>query len=303
MENDLIEAKATGEDSVAADPVTGAGGEVQKRRADKEIKKGGSPDNVEDTVKTPQGSNNAGLHEAVKGLFEGEEFSAEFKEKATAVFEAAVAERVAALVAEQTEAKEAELTAKFEEQTTSFEKELSETVEQFMEFTSKKWLDENALAIESSLKVELAESLLEGMKSLFVEHNVVVDEAKVDTIEEMSKELDGVSKKFTESVKENAALQEQIVSLKNELAFAEIAEGLADTQVDKLRSLAENVTYTTTEDYVTKVKALRESFFVESANAGDDVTEQLQEEVAVKQVIQHDDGMSALVEALGRFSK
>jgi len=185
---EIVEAKATGEDSVAADAVTGAGGEVKKRLADKEIKNPETADTIEKTVKTPQGTNNAGLHEAVKGLFEGEEFSAEFKEKASVVFEAAVAERVAALA----EAKTAELEAKLDEDVAAIEKELSETVEQFMEFTSKKWLEENVVAVESGLKVELAESFLDGLKSLFVEHNVVVDEAKIDAITEMSEELSAV---------------------------------------------------------------------------------------------------------------
>lgn len=301
MEKDeIVEAKATGEDSVAADAVVGAGGEVKKRLADKEIKKPGTADNVEDTVKTPQGTNNAGLHEAVKGLFEGEEFSEDFKAKVAVVFEAAVAERVAALA----EAKEAELAAKLEEDVAAIEKELSVTVEQFMEFTSKKWLEENAVAVEAGLKVELAESLLDGLKSLFVEHNVVVDESKVDAIAEMSEELDTVSKKYTSAVKDNHSLAEQIVALKNELAFVEISEGLVATQVEKLRSLSENVTYTSTEDYVTKMKTLRESFFAEAAVVVDsDVTEQLQEEVSTAPVaVQSTPEMRSLAEALNRFA-
>jgi hypothetical protein len=304
MTKELIEAKATGEDSVAADPVTGAGGEVQKRKADKELKNGGSADNVEKFVKTPEGSNDAGLHEAVKGLFAGEEFSEEFKAKAAVVFEAAVREQVAAAVAAFTEAKEAEYAAKLEEASVAVEKDLSETVEQFMEFTSKKWLDENAVAVESGLKVELAESLLDGLKSLFVEHNVVVDESKVDTINEMATELDVVTKKFSASVKENAELSEQIIALKNEIAFADLAEGLADTQVEKLRSLAENVQSASTDDYVSKVKALRESFFNEAAVvAQSDVTETLTEEVAAVTGPSGTPEMVSLAEALSRFAK
>ncbi|AGR47698.1 scaffold prohead core protein [Sinorhizobium phage phiM7] len=299
---DLIEAKATGEDSVAADAVTPAGGEVKKRLADKELKQPEGADNVEDDVKTPQGSNNAGLHEAVKGLFEGEEFSEEFKAKVAAVFEAAVADRVAALKEEI----EAAAASKLDEEVARVEKELSETVEQFMEFTSVKWLEENAVAVEAGLKVELAESLLDGLKSLFVEHNVVVDETKVDTIQEMSTELESVSKKFTDAVKENASLQEQIVSLKNDLAFTEISEGLADTQVEKLRSLAENITFTSTEDYVSKVKAIRASFFAEAAPVVEsDVTEQLTEEVAPNtgKSAGATPEMLSLAEALTRFAK
>lgn len=298
---DVIEAKATGEDSTSIDAVTGAGGEVKKRLADKEIKQPEAADNVEKIVKTPEGSNDAGLHEAVAGLFEGEEFTAEFKEKATVVFEAAVADRVASLK----EAIEAEAATKLDEEVSRIETELSEQIDQFMEFTSTKWLSENAVAVEAGLKVELAESLLDGLKALFVEHNVVVDESKVDAIQEMSDELASVSGKFTDAVKENSKLQEQIVSLSNELAFVEISEGLADTQVEKLRGLAENVTFTDAEDFKTKVKAIRESFFAEAAPVVQpDATEELNEEVtAEKKVVSVDPGMNALLESLGRFSK
>jgi len=295
---DLIEAKATGEDSVAADPVTGAGGEVKKRLADKELKNGEKADNVEDTVKTPQGTNNAGLHEAVVGMFEGEEFSAEFKEKAAAVFEAAVADRVASI----REALEAELAEKYAAEAEAAEAELAEQVERFMGFTSEKWLKENAVAIESGLKVELAESLLDGLKSLFVEHNVVVDEEKVDTIEEMASELESVSKKFTESVKEISDLQEQIVKLNNELAFVEISEGLVDTQVERLRGLAESITYSSTEDYAAKVKNIRENFFNEAVTVvATDATEQLDEEVNPVASSGSTPEMKSLAEALSRF--
>lgn len=295
---ELIEAKATGEDSTSIDAVTGAGGEVKKRLADKEIKQPDAADKVADV--TPQGSNDAGLHEAVKGLFEGEEFSEEFKAKAAAVFEAAVADRVAKLKEEI----EAASVTKVEEEVSRVEAELSEQLEQFMEFTSKKWLEENAVAVEAGLKVELAESLLEGLKSLFVEHNVVVDETKVDTIQEMSAELESVSNKFTDAVKENASLQEQIVSLKNEIAFVELSEGLADTQVEKLRSLAEAITFSSTEDYVAKVKAIRSSFFTEAAVVTADVTEQLQEDVAAdKGAAPASSEMLTLAEALSRLAK
>lgn len=294
--DELKEVKATGEDSTAAAPTTPEGGDVKKRQADKEIKKPETTDEID--VDTPEGKNNAGLHEAISKLFEGEDFSEKFKSDVATIFEAAVCDRVDALVKEKTQ----ELEEKFEAAQDAFETELSETVEKFMEFTGRKFLVENELAIESGLKVELAESLLDGMKSLFAEHNVVVDADKLDTIEEMNKEISGLSAKFTDSVNENAALNEQIVSLKNEIAFKEISEGLADTQVEKLRGLAEAITYSSTEDYVAKVKNLRESFFVEKV-AVEDVVEDLDEEVEISAEKQKTASeMSALIEAMSRIS-
>lgn len=299
MENlDIQEAKATAEDSESIDAVTGAGGEVKKRLADKELKNPQAADKVADV--TPQGTNNAGIHEAVKGLFEGEEFSAEFKEKVAVVFEAAVAATVAPIK----EAIEAEFVTKLDEETAKIESELSEKVEKFLDFTSSKYMEENAVAIESGIKVEIAESLLEGLKSMFVEHNVVVDEKTVDTIQEMSDELDAERKKFTGAVLENADLKKQIVALNNQMAFQSVTEGLADTQVEKLRSLAESITFDSTEDYASKLKTIRESFFTEAAPVVADQSEQLNEDVQpeVKKSSGNAD-IDALAASMSRFAR
>jgi hypothetical protein len=302
MENQVVEAKATAEDSESIDAVTGAGGEVKKRLADKELKNPQAADEVEKTektVKTPQGTNNAGLHEAVKGLFEGEEFSPEFKEKVAVVFEAAVNERAAQIK----EAVEAEFVTKLDEETTKIESELSEKVEKFLDFSAGKWLEENATAIESGIKVEIAESLLEGLKTMFVEHNVVVDEKTVDTIQEMSDELDSERKKFTGAVLENADLKKQMVELKNQMAFQTVTEGLADTQVEKLRALAESITFESTEDYTSKIKSIRESFFAEAAPVVADVAEELNEDVsAPKTKSSGNSDIDVLAASLGRYS-
>lgn len=300
MENAVIpEAKATGEDSESIDAVTGAGGEVKKRLADKELKNPQAADTVEKTVKIPMGTNNAGLHEAIKGLFEGEEFSTEFKEKVAVVFEAAVNERVS----EITEGFEAEFVTKLDEEASKIESELSEKVEKFMDFTATKWMEENTVAIESGIKVEIAESLLEGLKSMFVEHNVVVDEQTVDTIQEISDELDSERKKFTGAVLENADLKKQIVELHNKMAFDTVTEGLADTQVEKLRTLSESITFDSTEDYTSKLKSIRESFFAESAPVVADSTEQLNEEIQTQKPKSSGNyEMDALAESMSRYA-
>ena len=122
---DLEEAKATGEDAESADAVTPEGGKDKKRKD----KKGGETkaDDVEDDVKTPQGTNTAGLSEAVDRLFEGTEFSEEFKSSAVAVFEAAVHESVLAETATLEEKFESDL----QEQVDATVEELVEKVDQY----------------------------------------------------------------------------------------------------------------------------------------------------------------------------
>jgi len=109
--------------------------------------------------------------------------------------------------------------------------------------------------------------------------------------------------KYTGAVKENSALAEQIVALQNQLAFVEISEGLVATEVEKLRALSENVSAATTDEYVSKMKTIRESFFKEAAVVVDaDATESLTEEVTLTAVGSSTHEMKALAEALGRYS-
>ena len=146
-----------------------------------------------------------------------------------------------------------------------------------MEYVASEWLEENQLAAEAGLKTEMTESFLEGMKSLFEEHYVTIPEEKYDVLNSMVDKLDEMENKLNEQISKNVALNRRLAESVADVIFAEVTEGLADTQRDKLASLAENVEFESEEDYREKLVTLRKSYFPENAGTQRDNSENLSE--------------------------
>jgi hypothetical protein len=318
---DLEEAKATGEDAESADAVTPEGGKDKKRKD----KKGGETkaDDVEDDVKTPQGTNTAGLSEAVDRLFEGTEFSEEFKSSAVAVFEAAVHESVLAETATLEEKFESDLQEqvdatvedhfqtflpKFEsdlqEQVDATVEELVEKVDQYLDYVVENWMSENQATVESNIKVEVAESLLDSIKGLVSEHNLEIDQEQIDHAAELEIELEEASIKYNEVVEQMIELKEAKSQAENEIAFKTVSEELTDTQAEKLRVLSEGISFDTVEDYSKKLEAIKANYFAEAATTvAEEETDLLQEETTEDVAPVLDASMQSYTQSLSRFSK
>jgi hypothetical protein len=295
---DLDEAKATGEDSMAADPVTPAGGAVKKRKADA----GGSPESADKIdTKTPQGKNNVGLKEAIDGLFEGTDLTEDFKTKAVGIFEAAVHEKVLAEKVALEEKFESDLT----EQVDAAVEDLVEKVDSYLDYVVEQWVEANKVEIESNFKVEVAESLLDSIKGLVSEHNLEMDESQVDAIAEMEAKVEETNAKYSDVVEEMIAVKEAKEKLELSIAFKEVSEGLTDTQAEKLKVLSEGVSFETVEDYAKKVVAIKENYFAEAATIVEDQTEFLEEAVEDDKPAETeiaDPAVNAYAQALGRFA-
>jgi hypothetical protein len=295
---DLEEAKATGEDAESADAVTPEGGKDKKRKD----KKGGETkaDDVEDDVKTPQGTNTAGLSEAVDRLFEGTEFSEEFKSSAVAVFEAAVHESVLAETATLEEKFESDL----QEQVDATVEELVEKVDQYLDYVVENWMSENQATVESNIKVEVAESLLDSIKGLVSEHNLEIDQEQIDHAAELEIELEEASIKYNEVVEQMIELKEAKSQAENEIAFKTVSEELTDTQAEKLRVLSEGISFDTVEDYSKKLEAIKANYFAEAATTvAEEETDLLQEETTEDVAPVLDASMQSYTQSLSRFSK
>lgn len=282
---ELEEKKATGENSAAADPVTGAGGPVKNRRADMKKKVStGTMEKVKDDSAS-KGTNDTGmkeeadeteefdLEEAFGGLFEGTDLSEDFKNKTIAIFESAVNQKVSAKTAELEERFENDLS----EQVETAVDELIEKVDSYLDYVVENWMTENEVAIESNIKVEVAESLLDGIKGLVTEHKIDLDEEGLDALSEAEARLEESNNKYNELVEEVMALKEEKQMLEMKDVFEEIAEGLTETQADKLSVLSEGLSFKTIDEYRSKVKAIKENYFTESAEPVADETEYLEE--------------------------
>ena len=197
------------------------------------------------------------VEEDIQALLEGEELSEEFQEKAKTIFEAAIKTKIAEVKSELQEQYEATIV----EEVAAVKSELTERIDAYLEYVADEWMSENQLAVEAGLKTEMTESFLAGMKSLFEEHYVTIPEEKYDVLNNMVDKLDEMEGKLNEQINKNIALTKRLSESTSDVIFADVTEGLAVTQKDKLAKLAENVEFDSEDAYREKLVTLRESYF------------------------------------------
>jgi len=197
------------------------------------------------------------IEEDVNALLGGEELSEEFKEKAKVIFEAAITSKIK----EVQEALEVQYETKLDEAKEEMKVSLTERVDSYLEYVCEEWMGENELAIEHGLKTEMTESFLSGMKGLFEEHYVTIPEEKYDVLESMVEKLDDMETKLNEQIEKNMGLNRRLAESTADVVLSTVSEGLAETQKEKLASLAESVEFESEEEYREKLETLKESYF------------------------------------------
>ena len=239
------------------------------------------------------------IEEDVNALLAGEELSEEFQEKARTIFETAIKSKVGEIKEQLQSAYEQALVEEVEE----IKSGLTERLDAYLEYVADEWIQENALAVEHGLKTEMTESFLSGMKQLFVDHYVTVPEDRYDVIESMVDKLDEMEEKLNEQIEKNIALNRKLAESATDVIFAEVSEGLAATQKEKLASLAENVEFESEADYREKLVTLRDSYFPKNAGTQRNNSENLSEGVSYEQAPNVPAHMAAYLQTLDRVSK
>ena len=238
------------------------------------------------------------VEEDVAALLEGEELSEEFQEKAKTIFESAIKAKLGEIKEELAKSYEQTLVEEIE----SIRAGLTERVDSYLEYVADEWLQENQLAVEAGLKSEMTESFLTGMKSLFEDHYVTIPEDKYDVIESMVDKLDEMENKLNEQIDRNVALNRRLAESSSDVIFAEVTEGLALSQKDKLASLAENVEFESEADYREKLVTLRKSYFPENSTQRDH-TETISEGTEAVEQTSVSPLMESYMDTLRRVSK
>jgi hypothetical protein len=237
------------------------------------------------------------IEEDVTALLSGEDLSEEFRDKAKTIFEAALNAR--------TQQIEEAILTHYEEQLTeevaAIEEALTERLDAYLEYVADEWIQENALAVERGIQSQATESFLMGLKGLFEEHYVSIPEDKYDVLESMVEKLDEMESKLNEQIERNVALNKRLAESVTDVIFAEVSEGLALSQKDKLASLAENVEFGSEEDYREKLVTLRESYFPSNVVTQRDTQDYMAEETDYTQPITGT--MGVYLQALERVSK
>lgn len=241
---------------------------VEAKEEDDEEEKG---EKEEHKKEMKESSHKAMMKEHVDALLAGENLSEDFREKAEVIFESAVSTRVQEEVAVLEEAYAKSL----EEEVTQIHEQLIEQVDSYLNYVVEQWVSENEVAIESGLRSELTEEFISGLRNLFAEHYIDVPEEKVDMLEQFASKLEKVETRLNEEIERNVSLTQMINESKQTEILFSAFDGLTTTQAAKLRSLAENITFTTPAEYEQKIQTLKESYFNKSVNSSQVLDEEV----------------------------
>jgi len=199
----------------------------------------------------------AKMKEDIDALLEGENLSEEFANKAATIFEAAVvarAEEVVAMV-------ESELHEQFQVAVEEIKEDLAAKVDDYLNYMVEEWVTENQIAIEKGLRAEITEDFINGLRNLFVEHYIDIPAEKVEVVEALASKVEELEAALNEQINVAVELTKSLNEQKKIEAIYTACEGLSQTQVEKLKSLAEGVEFTTEEEFAAKVETLKESYF------------------------------------------
>tara|TARA_R110000851_G_scaffold120653_2_gene249126 strand:+ start:1854 stop:2885 length:1032 start_codon:yes stop_codon:yes gene_type:complete len=225
-------------------------GKAPARKGDKP----GGDKPVAPKVSTP---GQGGVKEDIDAIF-GEELSEDLREQAELVFEAAVNARVVEYSNELSEAFDIQLAEAKEE----MQEAMAEKVDGYLNYVAEEWMKENQVAIESSLKVEVAESFMEGLKGLMEAHNIKLpEESDISNIADLESKVEELEAKVEEETVAKIASGNDLAEANQKLIFAASTKDLAETKIEKLRALSEGLDYGGPEDYSAKLEMLKESYF------------------------------------------
>ena len=202
------------------------------------------------------------VKEDIDALVEGEELSEEFKTKASTIFEAAVHQKVMEISTEKIEDLEKEYQNDLQEEIVTFRDELTEKVDGYLNYVVEEWMKENELALDSSLKSELTEEFMGGLKTLFTEHYIEVPDEKVDIVESLYDKVEELEEKLNSQIDDNVKVTDELNEYRKNKILEEVCDDLADTQSEKMKTLVEGVSYENdADDFENKVKTIKESYF------------------------------------------
>jgi hypothetical protein len=219
---------------------------ADKEKKDKMMKAGYHKENSELDIKAD-----------VDALVGDSDLSEEFKQKAATIFEAAIK----AKVKEESQRLQGEYETKLKEDTETHKAELVEKVDSYLNYVVEEWMQENKIAIERGIKGEIAEDFIGGLKKLFEDHYIDVPDEKYNVLEDQASKIEDLEKKLNEEIEKNVKLNKDNGELKKEEIIASSSENLTDVEKEKFNKLAEEVEYSSEEDFTTKVKTIKESYF------------------------------------------
>ena len=239
--------------------------EIEIKADDEEEDDDEDDDSEVEEKKKPVKEDRVDMSADVDALLEGEDFSDDFKLKATTIFEAAIG---AKLASEKTLLEE-KFQTKLDEATQEIEETLSGKVDQYLNYVVEEWAKDNAIALEHGIRSEISEQFLNGMRDLFVENFIDIPEEKLSIVESQFDEIEELTTALNDVEKEKVALFAQVNEAKKDRILLSLSEDLAVTETEKFKELAENVDFESSELYEKKLIIIKEKYFPKDEKVSD----------------------------------
>tara|TARA_E500000318_G_scaffold87867_3_gene84889 strand:- start:698 stop:1612 length:915 start_codon:yes stop_codon:yes gene_type:complete len=266
-----------------------------------------APDNSKENKKTiagaagvePEEGDAGGVKEDVfADLFDGEGLSETFKSKVKGIFEAELGRRTESITESLKESFQTELEEKVSELTES----MSTKVDEYLNYVVENWMEENKLAVETGMRLQIAESFIDDLKGLFENHFIQVPDSKVNLLDDLFEKNEETKKNLDEALNINSELLGALESYrKNEIAH-QISEGLTELDKEKFFNLSEEVSFEDEKTYSEKLGGIKESYFKKTKSAPV-LTEETETHEPEKVIVEGSDAMSGYLRALERNNR
>lgn len=258
----------------------------------------GHEDEKEDKAMIKKMMAKKNMKEDIDALLQGENLSEEFVSKASTIFEAAVMSRVEEIAEEL----QSELEGQFVSALDEMKEDFATKIDDYLNYVVEQWMEENELAIESGLRSEIVEDFIGGLRNLFAEHYIDIPEEKVDIVEEMANRVEELENELNEQIEKNIEIVNEINEAKKFQAVQAVCEGLTQTQVEKLQSLAEGIEFTTEEEFSEKLNTLKEAYVPKTVKAAEKSVLEEGVEIEEKQTnkVSHDPLINAVVNSISK---
>ena len=183
--------------------------------------------------------------------------SDEFKEKTATIFEAAIKSKLS----DEIDRLEEKYNEELEAEIASTKEGLVEKVDSYLNYVVEQWLEDNKLAVQNGLRTEIAENFMNSLKDLFTESYIEVPESKVDLVDDLAEQVEELETQLNTSTANAIEMTEKLETLQREKVITEASRDLADTQVEKLKTLVAEVEFNDEETFAKKVATVKESYF------------------------------------------
>jgi hypothetical protein len=260
------------------------------------------PENNVKTTMDSSATNRASvsMKEDIEAMFNGADLSEEFKEQATVIFEAAVTARVNDVVQDLEE----QYNTALESEVVKIHEDLTTKIDQYLDYVVEQWMEENKVAIEHSLRTEITEGFITGLRGLFEEHYMDIPEERIDVVEELQAEMASMQERLDAVMQENIELMGHLSEATRESILTDVAEGLTVTQAEKLLTLAEGVEFDSPDNFRRKLEIVKENYFPsdKTSSKQTNLLEEVNEE-GQKTTVQSDSIVAKYASAISRTVK